>query len=56
MNYAVVLQNGEMIEIEEAEIHHDPIENAVVFKFENGTYSKFYWPNIAYYVAVSGML
>lgn len=53
MHYAVVLQDGEMIEVEEAEITHDPIENSLVFTFENGTYTKFYWPNVAYYVAVA---
>lgn len=52
MNYAVVLVNGEAIEVEDAEVSHDPIENALIFRFEGGTFSKFYWPNVAYYVAV----
>lgn len=52
MNYAVVLANGDAIEVEDAEVEHDPIENALIFRFESGVFSKFYWPNVSYYVAL----
>lgn len=53
MNFAVVLQNGDSVEVEEAELEHDLVSNSLIFRFSNGTYSKFYWPYVAYFVAVS---
>lgn len=53
MNFTVVLQNGQAIEVEEAELQHDPLENSLMFALEGGSYAKFYWPNVSYVVAVN---
>ena len=52
MDYTVVLQNGEVAEIEDAEVELDLVSNSLTFKYDTGTFSRFYWPFVAFYVGV----
>lgn len=51
MDHKVVLNNGTIVGVEDADVTLDSLENALVFTFETGIISKFYWPNVAYYVS-----
>lgn len=51
MRHKVVLNNGTVVRVEDGDVSLDPMENALVFTFDGGMVSKFYWPNVAYYLS-----